>query len=98
MLEVVGVGQPIDGNRILHEIGEQFQRRAPYDGLGVRPRGNEDPVFDEQLADLQAAVAAAWLAFTPEGDGKAVQSRFGLSLSQSIDALNHSTRLLGAPR
>lgn len=63
-----------------------------------RPRGNEDPVFDEQLADLQAAVAAAWLAFTPEGDGNAARSRFSLSLSQSIDALKHSTRMLEAPR
>ncbi|MBN9219232.1 MAG: hypothetical protein J0I79_14870 [Mesorhizobium sp.] len=63
-----------------------------------RPRGNESPVFDEQLSDLQAAVAGVWLAFTPEGDGRAVQARFNLSERQTIDALERSTRMLGAPR
>lgn len=63
-----------------------------------RPRGNESPVFDEQLSDLQAAVAGVWLAFTPEGDGRVVQARFNLSEGQTIDALKRSTRMLEAPR
>lgn len=63
-----------------------------------RPRGNEDPVFDEQLADLQAAVAAVWLTFTPEGEPTAAKSRFDLSMEQSLAATRHAAKLLGAQR